>query len=177
MKKKTILCLIMIFCLLLTGCKGKNTEKHALSKEQIIDILEKDNTSSLKLVKDVSFADNNITIDNVKMKVNGEEVSLGDYKNTIQGETSKLITGYYDEQGLTYYLYRLSTNQEGKNTIWELAVSKNDKFENVGWIATFIENPSDLIMVEFNEVPGVNNTNYQKYGIYTIVNKELVKVR
>ena len=116
-------------------------------------------------------------VDNVKMKVNGEEVYLGDYKNTIQGETSKLITGYYDQQGLTYYLYRLSTNQEGKNTIWELAVSKNDKFENVGWIATFIENPSDLIMVEFNEVSGVNNMNYQKYGIYTIVNKELVKVR
>ena len=175
MKKRIILCLLIIACLFITGCEKK--VKHALSEKQIIEILEKDNTSSKKLVKDVIFATDSINVDNINVHVVGEDVYLGDYKKYIQGETSTLITGYYDERGLTYYLYRLSTNQEGKNTIWELAKSKDDSFENVGWIATFIENPSDLLMVEFNEVEGVNTGNYQRYGIYTIVDKELVKVR
>ena len=106
-----------------------------------------------------------------------ETIKLGDYENYIQGEHNKLIIGYYDEEGLTYYLYRLSTNNDGTTKIWELAKNKDDSFDNVGWIATFVENPLDLIMVEFNEVPNVNDGDYHRFGIYTIVGKELVKVR
>ena len=54
MKKRIILCLLIIVCLFITGCEKK--VKHALSEKQIIEILEKDNTSSKKLVKDVIFA-------------------------------------------------------------------------------------------------------------------------
>lgn len=173
--KKIFLLFLIVTCLFMTSCTKK--EKHILSKKQIIEILEKDNTSSKKLVKDVYFASDTYTVNDLQMSFDDETIKLGDYENYIQGEHNKLIIGYYDEEGLTYYLYRLSTNNDGTTKIWELAKNKDDSFDNVGWIATFVENPLDLIMVEFNEVPNVNDGDYHRFGIYTIVGKELVKVR
>ena len=174
MSKKILLLVLILFCLLMTSCKKNNDIK--LTESEIRDILEKDNPSSLKLVDTITFASDSAAVNDLEIKINGEEIVLGDYVSSIQGYNNKQIIGYYDESGQTYYFYRLATNLEGVNSVWQFAGSKNDDFEQIGWISAMIDNPDELVLVKFNKIDGVNDGNYRQYRVYAIANQKLVLV-
>lgn len=170
MKKKILLLLLLITSICLTGCNK------ILTEEEIKNRLEVNTNERTFKVNKVSYATDSITINNININVKDNTVTLGDYKTTSNSEKHKKITGYYDQVSATYNIYMLSEDEFGKNTIWKLEKNDTDNFNSVGWVNKFIENATDLILIDCIETEKTMGQTPLRYQVYAVVNNDLILI-
>lgn len=170
MKKTIIIIFLLVASINLTGCNSKLTE------EDIKNKLEVNTEERTFQVNEVIYASDTITINDINMNVKDNTITLGDYTTTSNGENHNQITGYYDQSGATYKIYRLSEDSNGKTTIWEMQKNATDSFNSVGWANKFIENATDLILIECIETMNPIGQTPLRYQVYAVVDNELVLI-
>lgn len=170
MKKKIITIFLLIVSLSLTGCNDKLTEEKIKSK------LEVNTEEKTFKVNDVKYATDAIKINDINMNVKDNTITLGDYTSTSNGENHKQITGYYDQTSATYKIYTLSEDKNGKTTIWEMQKNDTDPFNSVGWENKFIDNATDLILIDCVEIMNPVGQTPLRYQVYALVDNELVLI-
>lgn len=171
MKKTIIIIFLLVASINLTGCNSKLTE------EDIKNKLEVNTEERTFQVNEVIYASDTITINDINMNVKDNTITLGDYTTTSNDENHKQITGYYDQSGAIYKIYRLSEDTNGKTTIWEMQKNETDPFNSVGWSNKFIENATDLILIECTETDSQIGQTPLKYQVYALVNNKLVQIK
>ena len=170
MRKKIITIFILIVSISLTGCNNKLTEQKIKNK------LEENTEERTFKINEVTYATDTITINDIKMNVKDNTITLGDYTNTTDNELNKQITGYYDQPSATYKIYRLSEEENGKTTIWEMQKNDTDAFNSVGWTNKFIDNATDLILIDCIEIMDPVGQTPLRYQVYALVDNELILI-
>jgi len=170
MKKNIITILLLIASLCLTGCNDKLTEEKIKNKLEV-------NTEERNFkVNNVIYATSSIKINDINMNVKDNTITLGDYTSTSIGENNKQITGYYNQPSATYKIYKLSEDENGKTTIMEMQKNDTDPFNSVGWVNKFIDNATDLILIDCIEIMNPIGQTPLKYQVYAIVDNELILI-
>lgn len=172
MKKRVIFLLLIFASIGLTGCNNNNK----LSEKEIKEKIEVKSEERTFTVNEVIYATNKININEINMEVNDNKITLGDYTATTTGETNDQITGYYDQPSAQYYIYRLSKDDDGKTTVWEMIKNETDDFSSVGWVNKFISNATDLILIDCTETMDPVGQTPLRYQVYALVDNELVLI-
>lgn len=170
MKKKLLLLFLLIASISLTGCNSK------LSEEKIKKELEVNTEEKTFKVNKVIYATDTITINEINMNVKDNTVTLGDYITTTNDEINKQITGYYDQSGALYNIYKLTEDNNGKTTVWKLQKKDTDTFNSVGWENKFIDNATNLVLIDCIETMEPIGQTPLRYQVYAIVNNKLVLI-
>ena len=165
MKKKVLIIFLLVLGLGLTACSKK------MSEDEIKKVLEVNSDERTFTVKKVIYATDKTSVNGIDVKINDNQITLGDTVFNSNDLIFKQIIGYYDQVGSIYHIYMLT-----KDTIWEIENNATDLFDNASWINKNINNATDLILVECEEITKDMGQTPLKYQVYALVNNELVLV-
>ena len=174
MKKIIFIIFLLVISTSLTGCNSKEETKKR--KEIIKEKLEVNTEERTFKVNKVIYATDTITINEIKMNVKNDTVTLGNYNKKFNGEKILKITGYYDQAGAIYNIYILSEDSNGKTSIWEMKRNNSDSLEKINWVNKYIDNATELILIDCTETDNQIGQTPLRYQVYTLVNNELVLI-
>ena len=147
-----------------------------LSETDIKSMLEVETEERIFSINNITYATNKITVRETDMLVKDNVITLDDYIFESDNLKYKQITAYYDQVSAVYNIFVLAENENGATTVLKMKRSSTDSFNDVDWEDKYINNVTDLILVDCTEIVEPVGQTPLRYQVYALVDNELVLV-